>query len=163
MYPAYQAQADLLWPLRTLNRLTLPLLDQPGLDAFPWLPTRPWRAAGKVFDLARRLQPGLTLEDMRNIMQKLMRTPVFEELNKRSLLGRIIRACSNPGETVLDPFAGSGSTLVAAHLEGFHAVGIEREADYVNIARRRIDEATRQKDLFIEPTSPPPQKQESMF
>ena len=33
-----------------------------------------------------------TLEDMRNIMQKLMRTPVFEELNKRSLLGRIIRA-----------------------------------------------------------------------
>ena len=32
-----------------------------------------------------------TLEDMRNIMQKLMRTPVFEELNKRSLLGRIIR------------------------------------------------------------------------
>ncbi len=32
-----------------------------------------------------------THEDMRNIMQKLMRTPVFEELNKRSLLGRIIR------------------------------------------------------------------------
>jgi transcription elongation GreA/GreB family factor len=32
-----------------------------------------------------------TNEDMRNIMQKLMRTPVFEELNKRSLLGRIIR------------------------------------------------------------------------
>lgn len=32
-----------------------------------------------------------SLEDMRNIMQKLMRTPVFEELNKRSLLGRIIR------------------------------------------------------------------------
>ena len=32
-----------------------------------------------------------THEDMRNIMQKLMRTPVFEELNKRSLLGRVIR------------------------------------------------------------------------
>jgi site-specific DNA-methyltransferase (adenine-specific) len=30
------------------------------------------------------------------------------------LLGRIIRACSNPGELVLDPFGGSGSMLVAA-------------------------------------------------
>ncbi len=32
-----------------------------------------------------------THEELRDIMQKLMRTPVFEELNKRSLLGRIIR------------------------------------------------------------------------
>ncbi len=43
-------------------------------------------------ELLSDLIASATLEDMRNIMQKLMRTPVFEELNKRSLLGRIIRA-----------------------------------------------------------------------
>ncbi len=43
-------------------------------------------------ELLNDLIASATHEDMRNIMQKLMRTPVFEELNKRSLLGRIIRA-----------------------------------------------------------------------
>ena len=42
-------------------------------------------------ELLNDLVASATHEDMRNIMQKLMRTPVFEELNKRSLLGRIIR------------------------------------------------------------------------
>ncbi len=42
-------------------------------------------------ELLPDLVASATHEDMRNIMQKLMRTPVFEELNKRSLLGRIIR------------------------------------------------------------------------
>jgi len=44
---------------------------------------------------------------------------------------------------VLDPFAGSGSTGKAAMLEGRRFVGIEREADYVAIARRRIEFARR--------------------
>ncbi len=42
-------------------------------------------------ELLNDLVDSATHEDMRNIMQKLMRTPVFEELNKRSLMGRIIR------------------------------------------------------------------------
>jgi site-specific DNA-methyltransferase (adenine-specific) len=39
---------------------------------------------------------------------------------------------------VLDPFMGSGSTGKAAMLEGFRFVGVEREAEYVAIARARI-------------------------
>jgi site-specific DNA-methyltransferase (adenine-specific) len=39
---------------------------------------------------------------------------------------------------VLDPFMGSGSTLKAAELEGFRAIGIELSAEYIEIARRRI-------------------------
>lgn len=39
---------------------------------------------------------------------------------------------------ILDPFMGSGSTLKAAELEGFSAIGIELEAEYIEIARRRI-------------------------
>ena len=53
MYPAYQAHADLMWPLRAATRLALPLLEEPALADLPWLPTRPWRAAGKVFELAQ--------------------------------------------------------------------------------------------------------------
>jgi site-specific DNA-methyltransferase (adenine-specific) len=43
-----------------------------------------------------------------------------------------------PGGLILDPFAGSGSTGVAALQEGFAFVGIEREAEYVEIAERRM-------------------------
>lgn len=49
-----------------------------------------------------------------------------------------VRYLCPPGGTVLDPFCGSGSTGVAANAEGFDFIGIEREAEYVEIARRRI-------------------------
>ena len=42
------------------------------------------------------------------------------------------------GGIVLDPFAGSGSTLIAAKQEGFNYIGIERESDYVKIAEARL-------------------------
>ena len=44
-----------------------------------------------------------------------------------------------PGSIILDPFAGSGTTLIAALLEGFKTVGIEQSPEYVEIARRRIE------------------------
>jgi DNA modification methylase len=43
-----------------------------------------------------------------------------------------------PGGLILDPFTGSGTTGRAAVAEGFRFVGIEREAEYVEIARARI-------------------------
>jgi DNA modification methylase len=55
------------------------------------------------------------------------------------LMRYLCRLVTAPGGLVLDPFAGSGSTGKAAVLEGFRFVGIEREAEYVEIARARID------------------------
>ena len=50
----------------------------------------------------------------------------------------LCRLVTPPGGLVLDPFAGSGSTVIAAQLEGFDAIGIEREAEYADIARARV-------------------------
>jgi site-specific DNA-methyltransferase (adenine-specific) len=57
------------------------------------------------------------------------------------LLGRIIRACSNPGEAVLDPFAGSGTTLVVAKKLGRKWLGFELSAEYAAQAQARLDVA----------------------
>jgi DNA modification methylase len=57
------------------------------------------------------------------------------------LLGRIVRACSNPGEIVLDPFAGSGTTLVVAKKLGRRWLGFELSAEYAAQVRARLDAA----------------------
>jgi DNA modification methylase len=54
------------------------------------------------------------------------------------LLGRIIRACSNPGELVLDPFAGSGTTLAVAKKLGRSYLGFELSAEYAQRAEARL-------------------------
>jgi DNA modification methylase len=54
------------------------------------------------------------------------------------LMRYLCRLVTPPGGTVLDPFMGSGSTLKAAELEGFDAIGIELDEGYIEIARRRI-------------------------
>lgn len=55
------------------------------------------------------------------------------------LMRWLIRLVTPPGGLVLDPFTGSGTTGVAAHLEGVEFLGIEREAEYAEIARARIE------------------------
>ena len=52
----------------------------------------------------------------------------------------LVRLVTPKGGTVLDPFAGSGSTLIAADREQFRAIGIELSEDYAAIARRRLAE-----------------------
>ncbi len=56
------------------------------------------------------------------------------------LLERIVRASSQPGDLVLDPFCGSGTTGVAALLHGRRFLGIETDPQYVALANSRMDE-----------------------
>ena len=63
-------------------------------------------------------------------------------------------------KTILDPFAGSGTTAVACERMGRQCTAIEIDPDYFEVICRRVDEATRQKDLFA--TTPEQPKQEAM-
>lgn len=64
------------------------------------------------------------------------------------LMREIVTAIVPAGGSCLDPFMGSGSTGVAAMIEGRSFIGIERDPSYFDIAVRRIEDAQRQGDLF---------------
>jgi site-specific DNA-methyltransferase (adenine-specific) len=55
-----------------------------------------------------------------------------------TLMQYLVRLVTPPNGTVLDPFMGSGSTGKACAYEGFHFIGIDQSAEYVEIARARI-------------------------
>lgn len=52
-------------------------------------------------------------------------------------------------KTILDPFMGSGTTLVACAKMGRQGMGIELDPDYFEIACKRVEEAYRQPDMFV--------------
>lgn len=66
-----------------------------------------------------------------------------------ALMAWILENYTNYGDTILDPFMGSGTTGVAAIQTGRNFIGIEMSKDYFAIAEKRIHEATLQPPLFI--------------
>lgn len=77
------------------------------------------------------------------------------------LMRWLVHRASLSGETILDPFMGSGTTGVAAVKLGRKFIGIEIEPKYFDIACRRISEALKQPDMFIE--KPKPATQEALI
>ena len=66
----------------------------------------------------------------------------------KGVLDRIIKASSNPGDLVLDPFNGSGTTAVSAALLGRKYIGIDQSAEYVEHARKRLAHALETSHVF---------------
>jgi site-specific DNA-methyltransferase (adenine-specific) len=64
------------------------------------------------------------------------------------LARRIIKLLSDPNDTVLDPFMGSGTTAVAAYKEKRQYIGIEKEKKYVALAKENLNQAQSQLSLF---------------
>ncbi len=85
--------------------------------------------------LSARLRTGSVLRAQRPNARAVKRHPTEKPV---ALMRQIIESSSVVGETVLDPFAGSGSTLVAARLEGRRAVGIELDERYCAVAIDRL-------------------------
>jgi site-specific DNA-methyltransferase (adenine-specific) len=61
-----------------------------------------------------------------------------------TLMRYLIRLVTPPGGIVLEPFAGSGTTLAAATLEGMHSIGIELTEEYLPIIHARVEWAEQQ-------------------
>ena len=102
--------------------------------------------AARVFDYARALA-----------MQDGKQHPTQKPL---ALMRWCIEQCKNKPKIILDPFMGSGTTGVAAIQMGRKFIGIEREPKYFEIACKRIEQATKQVDMFIEQ---PKQEQASLL
>jgi DNA modification methylase len=64
------------------------------------------------------------------------------------LIERIIKASTNPGDIILDPFIGSGTTAVVAKKLGRHYIGYDIHYEYIKIARKRINSIELNEDLF---------------
>jgi DNA modification methylase len=71
-----------------------------------------------------------------------------------ALARELIQPFTDAGELVVDPFMGSGTTGVAAMKLGRAFIGIEIEPKYFDIACRRLEEASRQADMFVEQPKP---------
>ena len=64
------------------------------------------------------------------------------------LMRELIRVYSNPGQLVVSPFVGSGTDLIAAHMEGRRAIGWENNPENYEEAAGRIKQYLSQGDLF---------------
>jgi DNA modification methylase len=88
-------------------------------------------------NLTARMRRGSVLRCLRPHSVGIKRHPTEKPLD---ILRQMIESSTVMGETVLDPFCGSGSTLEAAKLEARKAIGIEIEEKYCEIAARRMSQ-----------------------
>lgn len=75
------------------------------------------------------------------------------------LFVELLEDFTNPEQTILDPFMGSGTTLVACQKTGRKGTGIELNPEYFEIACKRVEESASQPDLFIQPPKQEPQQE----
>lgn len=66
------------------------------------------------------------------------------------LLERIIKIASDEGDTVLDPFCGSGTTLVAAHLQNRKYIGIDTSEHAIQLSKERLENPIRSNSNLLE-------------
>jgi len=108
----------------------------PGKHYFdpPRVPTTSNLLRGK----SKKMTDVLAIASINNMARERTGYPTQKPL---ALLDVLVRACSPTGGTVLDPCCGSGTTLVAATLAGRKGIGIDRSAQAIAVARKRIREA----------------------
>jgi site-specific DNA-methyltransferase (adenine-specific) len=100
-------------------------------------PGKSKRASGGG-NLAARLRSGTIIRVQRKNGTQVNRHPTEKPVR---LMTELIESSSRHGELILDPFCGSGSTLVAAVLSGRQAIGCELDERYVSVAIQRVREA----------------------
>lgn len=137
--PELCATVDLIWDkgLIGTGNLALPWAPQHEPITFAvYEPSQANRAKG-YGQLSARMRKGSIIRAQRPQGAATGRHPNEKPV---LLLRQLIESSSSWGECILDPFVGSGSTLVAAVLEGRRAVGIEIDERYCDMAAKRCAE-----------------------
>lgn len=98
----------------------------------PRLKMYPWEAQGLVpFTLWLASEVGTTDEAKKEVLSAFPEAPPFDTPKPERLMERIVHIASDPGDTVLDPFLGSGTTAAVAQKTGRRFVGIERSHENI--------------------------------
>jgi site-specific DNA-methyltransferase (adenine-specific) len=84
-----------------------------------------------------------------HLVNNAERTGLHPTEKPRRLMSELIADFTNLGQTILDPFMGSGTTGVASVMAGRKFIGIEQNEAYFTLACERLDKAQRQGDMFI--------------
>ncbi len=129
--------AELIWDkeLVGMGDLTLPWGPQHERITFATYEISKANREKGYGRLAARLRSGSVIHAQRPQGSGVKRHPTEKPV---ALMRQLIESSTVLGETVLDPFAGSGSTLVAAVIEGRKAIGIEVDEGYCSLAADRI-------------------------
>lgn len=104
---------------------------------------------------------GLTIQPMHYVITERPSTKEHPCAKPQRAWEWLCNRATIDGQTILDPFMGSGTTLVACAKLGRKGIGIELDPDYFEIACKRVEEAYRQPDLFVDQPAPAP-KQENL-
>lgn len=114
------------------------LLELDRDNRIHWGERRPYKKVYKNETQGAALQNIWT--DVHNITRTEVDRRKYPTQKPLSLLERIVRMSSNDGDLVLDPFCGSGTTLVAASRNARHFIGIDRSADAIAVSEERLSE-----------------------
>jgi len=126
---------------RVFNRLRIDLPEPPGYKS----ERKDGVYVTDVWDDIRELTSGYFAGD------EAIRDEKGERIHKQqspvALLLRIVLSSTLPGDTVFDPFAGTGTTLVVARQLRRNCIGIEIDPDYVEIIKNRLDHLRKPDDI----------------
>lgn len=141
VHPLLQAKAELVWDKERLGSGDLTSVWSPSHERIYFHVRAQDRFnAANGGKLAARLRRGSVIRLPRLNAMQVKRHPTEKPVE---LMRQLIESSSVFGEVVLDPFAGVGSTLVAAILEGRRAIGVEIDERYAAIAVERVKAAER--------------------
>ena len=73
------------------------------------------------------------------------RKNIHPSVKPLSVISYLIKLSTREGDTILDPFLGSGTTMIASRNEKRNCIGIEREAQYIKIIKGRLEWSAMQK------------------
>lgn len=134
-----------------------------GGNYFPLPPSRCWLVWNKPernFTLAEAELAWTNIDSVVRVIDANRSDPDRMHPTQKPVSVMEFSISKSKGKSILDPFMGSGTTLVACAKLGRKGIGIELDPEYFDIACKRVEEAYRQPDLFVAPPKETPKQED---